>query len=289
MPKILLLLTCLTTASTGMSQNIQNGGFEDERNSQAVGWRAITGDVFPVEQISIQRPEEKLTINPLKGERMLKLHNSSLVATVESKKVALNYKPASLFVHYVYFPKNEDERAEVDIFLTRWDTAYNRCDTILHHKELLDTGTTIFWKRLEINVVESYRSEWRPDSAWVRFTTSHQNARKGSLLLLDEIWFTEWIRTSVDEASKPEVGVGPNPLLSEHNGMLNLSFSEPLTIEQVIIQDLLGRTHTVSVPFGLARKSTLQFKAILSVSTFYILVKTREKGWLRHGPMIQVL
>jgi hypothetical protein len=270
------------------AQNIQNGGFEEERSSQAVGWRALTGEVYPVEQITVQRPQEKLTIKPLKGERMMKLHNTSLVASVESKKVALSYKPASLFVHYIYFPMNPDERAEVEIFLTRWDTNYNQCDTILHHLELLDSGATIFWKRLEINVVESYRNDFRPDSAWVRFTTSHQNARKGSLLLLDEIWFTEWIRTSTSSHVSPIQSVGPNPLYRGRDQSLWVRFAEPLTVDQVVIQDCLGRTKNLRFQGRNQRKREVEITLPSNWTQSFALIHTLEKGWLRYGPIIQV-
>lgn len=117
-----------------------------------------------------------------------------------------NIRPDSFVGWFKYAPKGQDA-FKVDVLFTKWNTTWNKQDTIGSGVFMGDAATT--YTRFSMPI--DYSSWATPDSVQIFFGSGDpQNAELGSTLIIDDISFVTKPNASLKVLNNP-LNVFPNP------------------------------------------------------------------------------
>ncbi len=133
-----------------------------------------------------------------------------------------NIRPDSFIGWFKYAPKGQDA-FKVDVLFTKWNTTWNKQDTI---------GTAVYMGDAANNYTKfsmpiEYSSWATPDSVQISFGSGNpQNPELGSTLIIDDISFVTKPNASVKEQNI-QFNVFPNPT----NGIITINHNIAKTLD----------------------------------------------------------
>ena len=181
---------------------------------------------------------------------------------------AFTDQPISLTGSWQYMSAGSGDMGYVSVFLSKWNSAMGRRDTISYTKQTL-SGMVMSWTAFAINL--NYKNTASPDSAIIVLSASGLNPVAGSYLYVDNLAFVG-IATGTQEATRNTViSVYPNP--AENDLTIETEQTEN-TIESITVYNLLGQKQVEQLNSGNLLNMTLHIGQ-LPVGHYMLQVKTK--------------
>jgi hypothetical protein len=168
---------------------------------------------------------------------------------------AFNSRPQSLtgkWQHMIF----GTTQGGIYVLLTKWNTIFNKRDTIASAKEIL-TGMAMLWEDFSINL--NYQSGGYPDSCIIFLKASGSSPAEGDYLWLDDLAFAGEVAGIENETSiLKNILLYPNPTNNSVILELYINSVQKATIElialngSVVISENIGKIegfikHTLNV------------------------------------------
>jgi hypothetical protein len=144
-------------------------------------------------------------------------------------------RPEALLGKWQYMASGSDQ-AYISILLTQWNTTSLSRDTISYVYKPL-AGMAMSWANFSIPI--TYTNNSFPDSATITLSASNANGAAtaaNSYLYVDNLSFKNTIYLSINEITKQELKVYPNPVTS----FLNVDFTGTNSAVLAEIYDIKG-------------------------------------------------
>lgn len=178
----------------------------------------------------------------------------------EAPGVSFPHRPTACIFYYKH---NRLDTAAAVVYLTKWNTALKRKDTIASgFTVFFDIATTFTLRTIPL----TYFGNAKPDSCLFLFTTTlKEKPNPGNYLIIDDISFTGFLAVD-DVKNQPALRIFPNPA----NDIVTIDTEDE--VKRVIIRTVEGK----EVFKGFDKKLTISH---LNSSVYYIEVET-ENGWI---------
>lgn len=254
-----ILLSCalaVVSVFTTQAQLVPNGDFETPiANGQLPQWIVASGLVSQVTSVTVNNAA---LVSP-SGPKFVLLQNNTNVGIMQSVKFPLSTRPASLKFLACYVPKNTSSEAfGFLILMTKKNGSVT--DTIMNSFFASNAGAKYPWVNFTADLATYYKTAATPDSAIVMFVTSVSSPTSGSILMLDDVKFSDHasgLKGLQSYFSSP-VQVTPNPVASssEINISYQLNSNSNVMVDLYDMQGRIVRSiPQESVTYGVYNKS----------------------------------
>jgi hypothetical protein len=183
------------------------------------------------------------------GNYFISLRSDTLVVPAEralfEQHCAFTDTPGSIYMNYLFIPENTDQRAQIELLLTKWNGGQR--DTVLFISDtiaVVANGNNILiqWNTWSETLTGQYRMAILPDSAHVTLSNSDNTLPgKNLTLFADNITLSRWA-VGLNETQMLQATLFPNPT----SDLLTIRTDGIQEIAQFMLTDITGKQFAVA-------------------------------------------
>jgi hypothetical protein len=245
-------------------QPVPNGSFESGNGDSASGWHPVSGDVDRIllQEFKIQNKQYD-TEYAKDGKYFMRIAtadtsiNGSNLANVGEIASVFPYtdRPKYVVFDAMYLPQAVNDRFQVHIILTHWNTTTRQRDIVLNYGVNSDSNKAYYpWTKFSAPI--NYANFIIPDTMIISLNSAAKQAYYGvgTTFWVDDVQLTNTEPSGIIELKNDPLdnplSIYPNPAVNFFNLAFSLTSTEDVAIElydiagRVVHSENAGRLHT---------------------------------------------